>query len=293
MMHEQMLMAALAVLVALAVLLLLNGARKRRLKVRIEPVPPERLDNTPVRSEILSEVRVRERADADAAALQEDAARDEAPEVAMLTEAAAAADLPDVNATPEIAADITAAEPEPEPEHPSPKKLSQADLFPEDIQPPKVPTNVEPVENAAPDLAIDRVVSVHVMATTQLIQGRKLLELLLQYGLRYGDMQIFHRHEHPAGQGDILFSMAQAIEPGTFNIDTLERDLVPGVSFFMSLPGVKSTLAFDLMMDTARRLAQELQADLLDAQSQPLNSVVLEQWRDEVVAYERQHLQAL
>ena len=291
MMHEQMLMAALAVLVALAALLVFNGARKRRLTVKIEPVPPERLDNTPVRSEILSEVRVRERADADAAALQEDAARDGAPEVVMPTEAAAAADLPDVNATPEIAADIAAAEPEPE--QPSPKKLSQADLFPEDIQPPKVPTNVEPVESAAPDLAIDRVVSVHVMATTQLIQGRKLLELLLQYGLRYGDMQIFHRHEHPAGQGDILFSMAQAIEPGTFNIDTLERDLVPGVSFFMSLPGVKSTLAYDLMIDTARRLAQELQADLLDAQSQPLNSVVLEQWRDEVVAYERQHLQAL
>ena len=291
MMHEQMLMAALAVLVALAALLVFNGARKRRLTVKIEPVPPERLDNTPVRSEILSEVRVRERADADAAALQEDAARDGAPEVVMPTEAAAAADLPDVNATPEIAADIAAAEPEPE--QPSPKKLSQADLFPEDIQPPKVPANVDAVESAAPDLAIDRVVSVHVMATTQLIQGRKLLELLLQYGLRYGDMQIFHRHEHPAGQGDILFSMAQAIEPGTFNIDTLERDLVPGVSFFMSLPGVKSTLAYDLMIDTARRLAQELQADLLDAQSQPLNSVVLEQWRDEVVAYERQHLQAL
>ncbi len=289
MMHEPMLMVALAVLVALAALLLINGARKRRLMVKIEPVPPQRLDNTPVRSEILSEVRVRERADADAAALQEDAARDEAPEVAMPTEAAAAADLPDVNATPEIAA----AELESEPEQPSPKKLSQADLFPEDIQPPKVPANVEPAESAAPDLAIDRVVSVHVMATTQLIQGRKLLELLLQYGLRYGDMQIFHRHEHPAGQGDVLFSMAQAVEPGTFNIETLERDLVPGVSFFMSLPGVKSTLAYDLMIDTARRLAHELQADLLDAQSQPLNSAVLEQWRDEVVAYERQHLQVL
>ena len=64
MMHEPMLMVALAVLVALAALLLINGARKRRLMVKIEPVPPQRLDNTPVRSEILSEVRVRERDDA-------------------------------------------------------------------------------------------------------------------------------------------------------------------------------------------------------------------------------------
>lgn len=172
---------------------------------------------------------------------------------------------------------------------PSAVKLSQADLFPEAIHSPKVPA-ADPVETSAPDLAIDRVMSVHVMANTQLINGRQLLELLLQYGLRYGDMQIFHRHEHPTGQGETLFSLAQAVEPGTFNIHTLERDLVPGVSFFMSLPGVKSTLAFDLMIDTARRLAHELQADLLDAQSQVLTATTLEQWRDEVVAYERQQL---
>jgi len=284
--HEQMLMAALAVLVVAAVVLLLNGARKRRLKVKIEPVPPERLDNTPVRSEILSEVRVRERADA----LRDEASAADDTAIARLSDDVASADLIDGDDLPEIVETtlIDAAEPA----QPA-SKLSQADLFPEDIQPPKVPAATEPAETAAPDLAIDRVISMHVMATTQLIHGRKLLELLLQFGLRYGDMHIFHRHEHPAGQGDVLFSMAQAVEPGTFNIETLERDLVPGVSFFMSLPGVKSTLAYDLMVDTARRLAHELQAELLDAQSQPLTTAALEQWRDEVVAYERQLLQSL
>ena len=171
-------------------------------------------------------------------------------------------------------------------------KLSQADLFPEEILAPKVPV-AEPLETSAQNLAIDRVFSIHVMATTQLFEGRQLLELLLQYGLRFGDMDIFHRHEHPAGHGDILFSMAQAVEPGTFNIDSLSRDLVPGVSFFMSLPGKKSTLAFDLMTDTARRLAYELQADLLDANSQVLTQAELDQWREAVVSYERQQYQSL
>ncbi len=283
MMHEPMLMLALALLLILAAVLMLNGARKRRLKLKIEPVPPERLDNTPVRSEILSEVRVRERA-ADA-----EASLTSAPE------AVAEAVMPNeaIDALGDLGDNSEASDVAPELEPSSATKLSQADLFPEEIQPPKVPAAAEPVDYSAPELAIDRVVSMHVMASTQLIHGRQLLELLLQFGLRYGDMQIFHRHEHPAGQGNVLFSMAQAVEPGTFNIDTLERDLVPGVSFFMSLPGVKSTLAYDLMVDTARRLAQELQADLLDAQSQPLTTVVLEQWRDEVMAYERQHLQAL
>jgi len=289
MMHEPMLLIALAVLVGLAAMLLMNGARKRRLKVKIEPVPTERLDNTPVRSEILSEVRIRERADA----LRLESEKNDAPLAA--TESVPAAALVH-EAVHETAQEAAAAEQMVEQviEVPAPPvvKLSQADLFPEEILAPKVPV-AEPLETSAQNLAIDRVFSIHVMATTQLFEGRQLLELLLQYGLRFGDMDIFHRHEHPAGHGDILFSMAQAVEPGTFNIDSLSRDLVPGVSFFMSLPGKKSTLAFDLMTDTARRLAYELQADLLDANSQVLTQAELDQWREAVVSYERQQYQSL
>jgi len=289
MMHEPMLLIALAVLVGLAAMLLMNGARKRRLKVKIEPVPTERLDNTPVRSEILSEVRIRERADA--LRLENEkidaplAATESVPVAAQVHEAAQ-------EAAQEPAAAEQMVEQVIEVSAPPVVKLSQADLFPEEILAPKVPA-AESLETSAQDLAIDRVFSIHVMATTQLFEGRQLLELLLQYGLRFGDMNIFHRHEHPTGQGDILFSMAQAVEPGTFNIDSLSRDLVPGVSFFMSLPGKKSTLALDLMIDTARRLAYELQADLLDANSQVLTQAELDQWREAVVSYERQQYQSL
>ncbi len=281
MMHEPMLLIALAVLVGLAAMLLMNGARKRRLKVKIESVPTERLDNTPVRSEILSEVRIRERADALRLEKEKIDVSLSATE-SVLT----AAHVKEAAAAEQVAEQVI--------EVPAPPvvKLSQADLFPEEILAPKVPAP-ETLETSAQDLAIDRVFSIHVMATTQLFEGRQLLELLLQYGLRFGDMDIFHRHEHPTGQGDILFSMAQAVEPGTFNIDSLSRDLVPGVSFFMSLPGKKSTLAFDLMTDTARRLAYELQADLLDANSQVLTQAELDQWREAVVSYERQQYQSL
>lgn len=279
MMHEPMLLIALAVLVGLAAMLLMNGARKRRLKVKIEPVPTERLDNTPVRSEILSEVRIRERADA----LRLENEKIDAPLAATESVPVAAQEPAAAEQVVEQVIEVSA---------PPVVKLSQADLFPEEILAPKVPA-AESLETSAQDLAIDRVFSIHVMATTQLFEGRQLLELLLQYGLRFGDMDIFHRHEHPTGQGDILFSMAQAVEPGTFNIDSLSRDLVPGVSFFMSLPGKKSTLAFDLMIDTARRLAYELQADLLDANSHVLTQAELDQWREAVVSYERQQYQSL
>ena len=92
------------------------------------------------------------------------------------------------------------------------------------------------------------------------------------------------------GHGVVLFSLAQAMEPGTFNLDTLERETVPGVSLFLSLPGYKSLTAYDLMVDTARRLAMELGGDLLDQHSQAVTAGQLDAWRDQVTAFERKRL---
>ena len=109
-------------------------------------------------------------------------------------------------------------------------------------------------------------------------------------GLVFGHMNIFHRHEFPTGQGMVLFSLAQAMEPGTFNLDIMERDTVPGVSLFMSLPGYKSLAAYDLMVDTARRLAQELGGDLLDQNSQTVTAGQFDTWREQVIEFERKRL---
>jgi len=61
---------------------------------------------------------------------------------------------------------------------------------------------------------------------------------------------------------------------------------VPGVSLFLGLPGYKCLVAYDLMIDTARRLSSALQADMLDDQGQILTAGKLADWRDEVVAIE-------
>lgn len=296
--------------------------RSQRLRLRIEPVPQARLDSTPVeRTEIVSPVRVRNRDGsdpADAAEASDDAAAEPA---AAETAAAADASLMAVPAE-SLMSDLGAAEPfdvavveaaadlppEPGKTEPAPR-LSQADLFPEATVPvqPRRPSKAALLFNAAescdpvdPTLntgngsaalpAIELVISLHVMARDKAFEGRKLLELLLQYGLRFGDMNIFHRHEFPSGHGVVLFSLAQAMEPGIFNIDTLERETVPGVSLFLSLPGYKSLTAYDLMVDTARRLAVELGGDLLDQHSQVVTAGQFDSWRDQVTAFERKRL---
>ncbi|HET8731801.1 MAG TPA: cell division protein ZipA [Moraxellaceae bacterium] len=154
---------------------------------------------------------------------------------------------------------------------------------------------VEPVRSvrqadARPHVDVQDVIALHVVSRQHPFNGEDLLRCILSYGLRFGDMNIFHRHERPTGQGQVLFSMAKAVEPGTFDLQEMTGEEIPGVSFFLSLPGVSSILAYDIMVDTAKRLATELQGDILDEQSQPLTRQLIEHYRERVQEFERRRL---
>lgn len=154
---------------------------------------------------------------------------------------------------------------------------------------------VEPVRSVRqaderPHVDVQDVIALHVVARQHPFNGEDLLRCILSYGLRFGDMNIFHRHERPTGQGQVLFSMAKAVEPGTFDLQAMSGEEIPGVSFFLSLPGVSSILAYDIMVDTAKRLATELQGEILDSQSQPLTRQLIEHYRERVQEFERRRL---
>lgn len=156
-------------------------------------------------------------------------------------------------------------------------------------------SQVEPVRPVAEPaekmpLEIEQVIALHVVCRAHPFNGEDLLRNVLSYGLRFGDMSIFHRHEQPSGQGRILFSMAKAVEPGTFDLESMTGEEIPGVSFFLGLPGVSSITAYDIMVDTARRLATELQGDVLDEHQQPLTRQLVEHYRERVQEFERRRL---
>lgn len=282
---------ALAIVVLVAVAAALMFRRGQRLKLRIESVPQDRIDNTPVeRNEIVSPVRVKPRqaptvpprdAPAAAQASAQDAAQAvpaEAPPLSPDPGQPVVDALPDAGSAGTLESTAAAVAP------PVLPAREQTDLFADQPEPePLLVAAAEPVPS-------DYVITVHVMSRQQGFSGQLLLERLLQYGLRFGDMDIFHRHEFPTGHGTVLFSMAQALEPGTFNIDELSRLQVPGVSFFMAVPGYKSLTAFDLMMDTARRLASELDGEMLDSGSALVTPDLMAHWRDELAAFERHRL---
>ncbi|GLX76899.1 cell division protein ZipA [Thalassotalea insulae] len=108
------------------------------------------------------------------------------------------------------------------------------------------------------------VVSV-VMPEGQQISGAALLPTLLTLGLRYGDMNIFHRHQDNAGNGKVTFSLANMMNPGTFDLDAMESFTTQGITLFMTLPNAGDPFeVFEHMMNAAKQLSMEFHAQLLD-----------------------------
>lgn len=153
---------------------------------------------------------------------------------------------------------------------------------------------VRPVSSALSEekthVDVQDVIAMHVVCEEQAFNGEDLLRAILSYGLRFGEMAIFHRHEQPTGQGRILFSMAKAVEPGIFDLEAMTGETIPGVSFFLSLPGVNSIQAYDIMVDTVKRLAIDMQGRMLDEQQQPLTRQLIEHYRERVQEFERRRL---
>ncbi|MNZ70008.1 Cell division protein ZipA [compost metagenome] len=122
-------------------------------------------------------------------------------------------------------------------------------------------------------------------------KGPALLQSILESGLRFGDMDIFHRHESMAGNGEVLFSMANAVKPGTFDLDDIDNFSTRAVSFFLGLPGPRHPKqAFDLMVAAARKLSHELDGELKDEQRSVMTAQTIEHYRQRIVEFERRAL---
>lgn len=141
---------------------------------------------------------------------------------------------------------------------------------------------------AVPAQQPDLIVSITLLAKEEGFNGEKLLHCMLSRGLRFGDMDIFHRHKHTSGEGPIQFSLANALKPGTFNLDDMNSFKTRAVTLFLILPGPKEPVkAYELMLDTAQHLATELGAQLLDDTKSALTQQTIQHFKEQIVEFER------
>ena len=108
---------------------------------------------------------------------------------------------------------------------------------------------------------------------------------LRKAGLEHGQFGIFHMNaEHD--DREPLFSVARLTEPGSFDLTRLAESEIPGLSLFLSLPGDGDPVErFDAMMETARTLARELDAELFDEKGSSWSIQRERYLREEVIQY--------
>lgn len=136
------------------------------------------------------------------------------------------------------------------------------------------------------------VLVMHLMTEKgQTCSGQLLLDTAVSLGLRYGAMKIFHRHSEEDGSGPVLFSMANLLNPGTFDLTTMGAMQSEGVTLFMTPNELEEPVeAFDIMLETAEKLAQELQLTLKDESRSSMTKQTIDHYRQKAlkIAFQRQ-----
>lgn len=187
-------------------------------------------------------------------------------------------------AEPSLSA-MDASEPEPE----------QVEFQLEQPEMPPAPEKEEP--KPEPEKVISEPEQVLVLSVVaapgDVLQGAELLPNLLTLGFKYGDMGIFHRHEESSGQGAVLFSLANMVKPGTFDVDNMESFSTQGVSLFMTLPNAgDANQSFNMMLNGAQKLARELKGQVLDDTRSVLTNQKIRHYQERIREFERKQLLA-
>ncbi|SDW02517.1 cell division protein ZipA C-terminal FtsZ-binding domain-containing protein [Thiocapsa roseopersicina] len=131
-------------------------------------------------------------------------------------------------------------------------------------------------------------IQLSVSARREPFAGPELMDAADLCGLRPGRMDIFHCLDEFDHDTRIYFSMANMVKPGTFPFERMEDFSTPGLMLFAQLDGRPEDITIlEEMIATARKLASELDGEVLDETRRPLTVRKEEDLRQAVLDNER------
>lgn len=142
--------------------------------------------------------------------------------------------------------------------------------------------------SSAPDTP-DMVIMINLFATDgRVFSGADILDATRKLDLVFNDLQFFQRSDQ---HGNTLFSIASAINPGTFNLAEMENFSTRGLAFFMTLPASMDPLQlFDDMLGTAREMEGMLHGQLYDDTRSVLTRQGIDAIRSSITEYKLKSL---
>lgn len=137
----------------------------------------------------------------------------------------------------------------------------------------------------------DRIVSLYVAAKAgNKLRGQDIVVAAEKAGLTFGHMDVFHRLVDGKPELGPIFSVANIIKPGSFEMARIAEIETPAIAFFLTLPAPVPALdAWETMEPAAQRMADLLDGVVLDEERNALGRQRIQHIRDELRAYDRQH----
>ncbi|MBF6024520.1 cell division protein ZipA [Lysobacter niastensis] len=136
----------------------------------------------------------------------------------------------------------------------------------------------------------DKIVTLYLAARAgEKLHGPDIVVAAEKAGLVYGHMGVFHRlvENHP--ERGPVFSVANIMKPGSFDMAQIQALETPAIAFFLTLPAPVNALdAWETMLPTAQRMAELLDGVVLDESRNALGRQRIAHIRDELRAYDRQ-----
>lgn len=133
--------------------------------------------------------------------------------------------------------------------------------------------------NTEQENADEDVIVLYILARSPgQLAGDKINSAAQASGLEFGKMNIFHRLD---AAGKSVFSLANMVEPGSFDADAMHEIQTPGIIFFMQVSAVEnSSSVFDDMLECAYHISEMLDARLCNSKRQPLTQNDAEKYRE-------------
>ncbi|HEB28191.1 MAG TPA: cell division protein ZipA [Porticoccus sp.] len=148
---------------------------------------------------------------------------------------------------------------------------------------------------AKKQIPVASVVVLHLMAREgEYFPGDQLLNSLLNQGLRYGSMKIFHRHTGEDGSGPVMYSVANSINPGTFDLNSMDQLVTPGISLFFAMEDVDDpAVTLGNLLASAKQMAIDLNGELKDESRSALTRQTEDHYRQRITDFSRAQLSGI
>lgn len=148
-------------------------------------------------------------------------------------------------------------------------------------------TAADSADQSASSPKPEKFVVINVLALDEPFAGERLQRILQAGGMAFGEMNIFH---HLSEEGEPLFSLASAVEPGTFDLAAMDRFSTPGVTLFMRVHELTDPLrVLDQLLAVADAIAQELNGEVRDETRSVMTPQTIEYCRQNIREFQFKH----